>query len=97
MSKETLEEAAKNYAKIPQNRDVDSEERYFNPAVRKYDAFIDGAKCQQERSFSEEQVIELLEYVRANYYDNGKHWHQEPDKDYTSKELFEEFKNKFKK
>lgn len=47
-----------------------------------------------ERSFSEDQVIELLEYVRTNYYDTGKHWHQEPDNDFTSKELFEQFKKK---
>ena len=57
-------------------------------------SFIQGAKWQAERSFSEEQVIELLEYIRTNFYDTGKHWHQEPDKDYTSKELFEQFKNK---
>ena len=56
--------------------------------------WIDGAKWQAERSFSEEQVIELLEYVRTNFYDTGKHWHQEPDKDFTSKELFEQFKKK---
>ena len=56
--------------------------------------WVDGVKFQQERSFSEEQVIELLEYVRINYYDTGKHWHQEPDKDFTSKEIFEQFKNK---
>ena len=28
-----------------------------------------------ERMYSEEKVIELLEYVRNNYYDTGKHWH----------------------
>ena len=56
--------------------------------------WIDSAKWQAERSFSEEQVIELLEYVRTNFYDTGKHWHQEPDKDFTSKEIFEQFKKK---
>ena len=56
-----LEEAAKSYAKIPLHRDVDSEERYFNDAVREYDAFKDGAEWMQERMYSEEEVITLLE------------------------------------
>jgi hypothetical protein len=64
---ESLEEAAKSYAKIPLHRDIDSEERYFNSDVREYDAFIDGAKWQQEqdrwKTVSEETPpsnIELL-------------------------------------
>lgn len=57
---ETLHEAAKSYAKIPLHRDVDTEERYFNDSVREYDAFIDGAKWQSERSYSEEEVLDIL-------------------------------------
>ena len=45
-NKETLEEAAEKYwAKQPYNED----------------AFIEGAKWQQERMYSEEEVITLLE------------------------------------
>jgi hypothetical protein len=58
--KETLEEAAKSYAKIPLHRDIDSEERYFNSDVREYDAFIEGAKWEKERSYSEEEVKEMI-------------------------------------
>jgi hypothetical protein len=49
---------------------------------------------QQERTYSEEQVIELLEYTRENFYDTGTKWHEEPYKDLTSKELLEQFKKK---
>jgi hypothetical protein len=49
-NKETLEEAAKNYANIPLHRDIDTEERYFNSNVRDYDAFIAGAKCQDKQN-----------------------------------------------
>jgi len=49
-NKETLEEASENYwAKQPYNED----------------AFIEGAKWQQERSYSEEEVIEILLNFRA--------------------------------
>ena len=41
--------AAKEFAKIPLNRDVDTEERYFNDAVREYDAFIAGASWQSSQ------------------------------------------------
>jgi hypothetical protein len=53
-----------------------------------------GAKWQAERMYSEEEVIELLEYIRKNFYDTGSKWHTEPDTDYTSKELVEQFKKK---
>jgi hypothetical protein len=50
MDKETIEEAAKKYAEIPLNRNIDTEERYFNDAVRKYDAFIAGAEWQAKQT-----------------------------------------------
>ena len=61
------------------------------------DGFIEGAKWQEEQDknkYSEEEVIELLEYTRKNFYDTGTKWHSEPDTDYTSKELFQQFKKK---
>ena len=63
LKQETLEEAAKSYAKIPLHRDVDSEERYFNSDVREYDAFIYGAQWQAEQDkklYSEEEVLEII-------------------------------------
>jgi predicted metal-dependent HD superfamily phosphohydrolase len=56
--------------------------------------FIRGANWQAERMYSEEEVIELLEYTRENFYDTGTKWHEEPYKDLTSKELLEQFKKK---
>jgi hypothetical protein len=50
MKQETLEEAAeKEYPTI--------HEQY------QYDAFIEGAKWQQERSYSEEEVLEFGKYL----------------------------------
>ena len=83
MNKE-LEEAAER-AVIEWNGNIGTEMQ---------DCFIAGAKWQQGRSYSEEEVIELLEYTRKNFYDTGTKWHSEPDTDYTSKELIEHFKKK---
>ena len=67
---------------------------FANESPLWHDGFMEGAKWQSERSYSEEEVIELLEYTRENFYDIGTKWHSEPDTDYTSKELFEQFKKK---
>ena len=64
MKNETLEEAAKKYSNIPVNRVIDTEERYFNSNVRDYDSFIEGAKWQAERMYSEEEVIAIVEKSR---------------------------------
>ena len=61
MTNETLEEAAKKYSNIPVNTLIDTEERYFNSNVRDYDSFIEGAKWQAERSYSKEEVDDLLD------------------------------------
>jgi hypothetical protein len=80
MSKqETLEEAAANLA---------------DPNLCKTDNWIAGANYQAERMYSEEEVVALLEYVRGNFYDTGLKWHSQPDTDYTSRELLEQFKKK---
>ena len=46
---ETLEEAAKNYICKPQNNDYGD-----------YNSFIEGAKWQHERSYSEEEVKDMV-------------------------------------
>ena len=51
-----------------------------------------GHCVQVERMYSEEEVVALLEYVRENFYDTGLKWHSQPDTDYTSRELLEQFK-----
>ena len=71
---ETLEEAAKNYICKPQNNDYGD-----------YNSFIEGAKWQQERSYSEEEVISLLikrEYAldlydMANDYEDAVKWFEQ--------------------
>ena len=88
MDKETLHEAANRiYGPNLNCQGEDSE--YFERA-----AFIAGAGWQARSMYSKEEVIELLEYVRENFYDIGTKWHSEPDTDYTSKELLKQFKNK---
>jgi hypothetical protein len=58
--KETLEEAAKNYIKLPLHKDIDEEERYYNPNIKCYDAFIEGAKWQAENMYSKEEVMDMF-------------------------------------
>jgi len=58
---ETLEEAARIYAKIHPTKVIDEEERYYNSGCKDYDGFIVGAKWQSERMYSEEEVIQLLQ------------------------------------
>ena len=91
----TLEETAEEFLirQGCQRMDCDGENCNFFEDVQPKD-LIEFAKLQAERMYSEEEVIELLEYVRQNYYDTGTIWHSEPDTDYTSKELFEQFKKK---
>ncbi len=49
MRKETLEEAAKNYAEEYKGEEQDP---WFD--------FMEGAKWQQQRSYSEEEVLKLI-------------------------------------
>jgi hypothetical protein len=74
MKVETLEEAAKNYNLNTIN------------AFGDYESFIAGAKWQQERSYSEEEVFALLNDLRLYSYNYGM----------SKIELLEWFK-KFKK
>jgi len=83
MEQETLEEAANRLFYTVGNEGISS-----------IDSFMKGAKWQAERMYSEEEVVALLEYVRENFYDTGLKWHSQPDTDYTSKEVLEQFKKK---
>jgi hypothetical protein len=86
MKQETLEEAAERLYPISGPNSM------WNSLQQ--DGFIAGASWQAEKMYSEEEVIELLEYVRKNYYDTGTIWHSDSDVAYTSEELIEQFKNK---
>jgi hypothetical protein len=85
---EIIEEMALKYAGL---KVIDSDERYYQSSkCDKYDSFIDGAKWQQERMYSE--AIEFGEWIRNNPYV----WNY-PDKlndKRTTEELFEQFKKK---
>ncbi len=79
---ETLEEAAKKYAN--KNGDIPTTE--LEDAIFKQ-GFIDGAKWQQERSYSEEEVIKFGQWLSEfNNLDN--------ESEYVIKELLRRFKNK---
>jgi len=45
-----IEKEAKEYANIPESREIDSDERYYNThSVEIYDAFISGSKSKSVR------------------------------------------------
>ena len=77
---ETLEEATKKYAN--KNGDIPTTE--LEDAIFKQ-GFIDGAKWQQERSYSEEEVLDIL-YKHTEDLLAGKKL--------TLEEWFEQFKKK---
>ena len=58
--KETLEEAAKKHSGLAYDRNDYEEIYYHQQGCTKYDAFIDGAKWQAERMYSEEEVKEII-------------------------------------
>ena len=82
-NKETLEEAAENYAIDKQNENAS---KYYMAL----ESFQGGAKWQQERSYSEEEVGELLYNVIGEY---GKHYGIMIDGKMLN-DLFEQFKKK---
>ena len=84
-NKETLEEAAESHVENPDIIAKFSE----NKAMYKR-MFQDGAKWQQERSYSEEEVGELLYNVIGEY---GKHYGIMIDGKMLN-DLFEQFKKK---
>ena len=54
----TIEEAAREYIKIPPDREIDSDERYFNVNISKYDAFKDGITFAEEWISVEDELPE---------------------------------------
>ena len=82
-NKETLEEAAENYAIDKQNENAS---KYYMAL----ESFQEGAKWQQERMYSEEEVGELLYNVIGEY---GKHYGIMIDGKMLN-DLFEQFKKK---
>jgi len=63
-NKETLEEAAKKYV------EEDNNNRYYND-------FIAGAKWQQEKSYSEEDMTEYAIYIVFNNLITPKQWFEQ--------------------
>ena len=79
---ETLEEAAENYAIDKQNENAS---KYYIAL----ESFQQGAKWQQERSYSEEEAIEFAKWcAELKVYDNETYVNN------TLETLFEQFKNK---
>jgi hypothetical protein len=73
MKQETIEEAARIFAKLHPTRDIDEEERYFNSTNCKYyDAFKEGAKWQKERMYSEEDMRQFAWECVANFLSNDE-------------------------
>ena len=79
MAQKTLEEAARSYVEN------------FATSVKsaREIGFIDGAKWQQERMYSEEKVIELIQFLSMNkeFNDYGSVSKE------TAKHFLEQFKN----
>lgn len=77
MEIETIEEAAEKY-----------ENENYNKYDNKYckDAFIEGAKWQQERSYSEAEVLKIINKF------NEVHYH--PSEECEITEWFEKYKKK---
>jgi hypothetical protein len=93
MKQETLEEAAEKY-----NSQFVSQNEFS------IEDFINGAKWQQEQDknkYSEKDLIEFSEWVSHNdwvYLPRKSYWvneeQEELEQKFTTKELFEQFKNK---
>ena len=81
MKKETREEASEYFAH--NNFNMHNTNNYKALKV----GFEEGAKWQQERSYSEENMINFVEFVSQYYADDSM-------ENSTMKELLEQFKNK---
>jgi hypothetical protein len=97
---ETLEDTAKKFTENLYYKVSDADEFNGEP-LAVYDAFIEGAKWQQERSYSEEDLILLLNFVSKEYnITNGIGWFCSHDsiEEIQSKDVlnnwFEQFKKK---
>ena len=84
MEKETLEEAAKQYAK----------QYALSTRHISHIGFEDGAKWQAERMYSEEEKELMIKIFHSYWFENNPE-HEDNLKEWElSKKLFEQFKNK---
>jgi hypothetical protein len=60
MDKETLEEAAENKYRVENTGAMFMPNRHEVTNIYKQEAFIDGANWQQERMYSEEELLQAL-------------------------------------
>lgn len=82
MEKETLEEAAKQYAK----------QYALSTRHISYIGFEDGAKWQAERMYSEEEKELMIKIFHSYWFENNPE-HEDNLKEWElSKKLFEQFK-----
>ena len=89
MDKETLEDAAKNKYPIENTGDMFMPNRHDVNKIYRQEGFIEGAKWQAERMYSQEEVVNLLN-KREDYLGT-----QPSIFDYsTNEEWFEQFKKK---
>ena len=86
----TLEESAERISKTHSVYEIGQDDFY--------QGFIADAKWQSERMYSEEEVIELLQWLTDDesiysiMYGHKKYRFANNDKDFTSKEILEQFK-----
>ena len=78
---ETLEEASKEFANSKKWMDKGAESWVEH-------TFIEGAKWQKERMYSEEEVIKLITFVKHLKYMDGS----KPQYQFSSLEILEQFK-----
>jgi hypothetical protein len=67
---ETSEEAAKNYIGLSLDKDMDVEERYYNPNVKAYDAFIEGVNWAQHQDRTSK--VTRVEVIQHSPPHNGR-------------------------
>jgi hypothetical protein len=86
MKEETLEDAAENHH--------NTFTKDLSYAETRRESFIEGAKWQQKRMYSEEEVYNLLEEAMKDCYTFELEYHHSGD--YKNlKEWFEQYKKKF--
>ena len=78
---ETLEEAANKYFNLAHSRLVNNQQKEYEKEL-----FFAGAKWQQERMYSEEEVLKILESHKDILEFDGKNFNHD--------EWFEQFKKK---
>jgi hypothetical protein len=99
MKQETLEEAAERFYPLSKGGSMWMPSADDCNKANKQEGFIEGAKWQQERMYSEEDMINFSEWVSIQY-PNQRRFLTTNDKRgfYTTKELlgkwFEQFKKK---